>query len=91
MISREEEYQFFLKRFGYLDDEFNYPKKVLFRNQEKNLMFTDGRVILYPMRLENELKKECFSFLIVPPMGTRTFLPKKAKEIKGLVPNLHFK
>ena len=24
-------------------------------------------------------------------MGTRTFLPKKTKEIKGLVPKLHYK
>ena len=35
--------------------------------------------------------QECISYLCIPSLGNRTFLPQKAKAIKGLVPSKHYK
>ena len=71
-----------------LDQE---PKKVLFQTpDDQNLMFEDKNMKVFPIPFSSK-NKDVYSFLCVPPQGNREFLPKKAKEIKGLVPKEHYK
>lgn len=65
------------------------PDKVLF-NQNERLVFKDDTMTVHPVQLKHE-KEECFSYICVPPLGNRAFLPAKAKAIKGLIPKLHNK
>ena len=67
------------------------PKKVLYQTEDgQNLVFQDKNMKVYPVPFSNK-NKDVYSFLCVPPQGNREFLPKKAKDIKGLVPKEHFK
>lgn len=65
------------------------PEKVLF-NQNERLVFKDDTMTVYPVQLKHG-KEECFSYVCVPPLGNRAFLPAKAKAIKGLIPKIHNK
>lgn len=60
-------------------------------NDHNTLAFRDGNLTVFPIKFTNPSSRECFSFLCVPKQGPRTFLPQKAKQIKGLVPKLHYK
>ena len=54
-------------------------------------MFKDDKITVYPIEILNDQGKSCFSYICQPVQGNRTFLPKKAKAIKGLLPNRHYK
>jgi hypothetical protein len=54
-------------------------------------VFKDEKLTVYPVKLSSSNGEDCFSFLCIPKQGQRTFLPQKAKAIKGLVPKLHYK
>lgn len=45
---------------------------------------------VWPIELNNG-SRSLYSYLCQPNQGRGSFLPKKAKEIKGLVPKLHYK
>jgi hypothetical protein len=55
------------------------------------LIFKDDKITVYPIGFINNEGKECFSYICEPPQSNRTFLPQKAKMIKGLEPKSHYK
>ena len=53
---------------------------------EKNqLVFEERKLKVYPVAIKNPNGEECYSFICVPRKWKRTFLPKKAKAIEGLI------
>ena len=62
-------------------------------DDHKALMFKDENMTVYPVVLKSTLDSdgECMSYLCLPTQGQRPFLPKKAKQIKGLNPKDHYK
>ena len=54
------------------------------------MCFRDEKLIVYPVEIKGE-RKSIFSYLCIPTQARGSFNPKKAKDIKGLVPKLHYK
>ena len=66
------------------------PKQVLFPHGD-GVMFKDDNLSVYPIEVRNKDGKVCYSYVCEPKQGNRKFLPKKAKEIQGLVPRDHYR
>lgn len=54
-------------------------------------MFKDDKLEIYPIEFKNPSGQSCFSYVCKPNQWRGAFLPKKAKEFKGLIPKLHYR
>ena len=67
------------------------PQKVLFADGDSRVVFKDDNLTVQPVPFSNDAGAVCYSYMCIPKESPRTYLPKKAKEIPGLVPAQHFK